>query len=153
MAFGRSLHIGLNHVDPNAYNGWDGELFGCINDANSMKAIADSLKYTSMILTDSQASSWRVIQEIASASQALQTGDIYLITYSGHGGQVHDSNSDEEDAMDETWVLWDREVIDDELASLYSPDLVVSVQTLLNAKKSGDAETQASARRRRRKSS
>lgn len=120
MASGRSLHIGLNHVDPNAYNGWNGELFGCINDANSMKAIADSLNYTSMILMDSQANSSRVIQEIASAAQALQTGDIYLITYSGHGGQVHDSNSDEEDAMDETWVLWDREVIDDELASLWS---------------------------------
>jgi hypothetical protein len=120
MVFGRSLHIGLNHVDPNVYNGWNGELFGCINDANSMKAIADSFNYTSLILTDSQANSSRVIQEIASAAQALQTGDIFLITYSGHGGQVHDSNSDEEDAMDETWVLWDREVIDDELASLWS---------------------------------
>ena len=45
MANGVSLHIGLNHVDPNAYNGWGGELAGCINDANAMKAIADSLPH------------------------------------------------------------------------------------------------------------
>lgn len=120
MAIGRSIHIGLNHVDPSAYNGWDGALSGCINDANGMKAVADSVGYSSMILTDSQATSIRVIQEIADAAQLLQAGDTFLVTYSGHGGQVHDANSEEEDAMDETWVLWDREVIDDELASLWS---------------------------------
>ena len=26
MANGVSLHIGLNHVDPNGYNGWNGQL-------------------------------------------------------------------------------------------------------------------------------
>jgi metacaspase-1 len=120
MSTGRSLHVGLNHVDPNAYNGWDGELFGCINDANAMKAIADSLQYSSLILTDSQATSTRVIQEIANAARSLQAGDILLVSYSGHGGQVQDANSDEDDALDETWVLFDRELIDDELASLWS---------------------------------
>ena len=110
MSTGRSLHVGLNHVDPNAYNGWDGELFGCINDANAMKAIADSLQYSSLILTDSQATSTRVIQEIANAARSLQAGDILLVSYSGHGGQVQDANSDEDDALDETWVLFDREL-------------------------------------------
>jgi Cu(I)/Ag(I) efflux system membrane fusion protein len=37
---------------------------------------------------------------------------------------------------------------DDVLASLYSPDLVVSVQNLLNAKRAGDTANQASSRRR-----
>lgn len=120
MPIGRSLHIGLNHVDPNAYNGWDGALSGCINDANGMKAVADSLGYSSTILTDSQATSTRVIQEIANAAQSMRPGDILLISYSGHGGQVYDANNDEPDTMDETWVLWDREVIDDELAALWS---------------------------------
>jgi hypothetical protein len=37
---GISLHIGLNRVDSTHYQGWDGELNGCENDAKSMAAIA-----------------------------------------------------------------------------------------------------------------
>ena len=29
MASGRSLHIGLNSVDPKHYAGWDGQLRAC----------------------------------------------------------------------------------------------------------------------------
>jgi hypothetical protein len=115
-----SIHIGLNHVDPSRYNGWDGALSGCINDAQDMKAIADRLGYQSHLLTDSDATSARVISEIGQAAQALTSGDILLLTYSGHGGQVADVNGDEADAMDETWVLWDRQLIDDELYSLWN---------------------------------
>jgi peptidoglycan hydrolase-like protein with peptidoglycan-binding domain len=120
MATGMSIHIGLNHVDASAYNGWDGALSGCINDARDMQSIASSLGYQSLLLTDSQATSSRVISEIGQASQALNAGDILLLSYSGHGGQVDDVNGDEPDAMDETWVLWDRQLIDDELYSLWS---------------------------------
>ena len=38
---GAALHIGLNHVDPDHYQGWDGELAGCQNDARDLQAIAD----------------------------------------------------------------------------------------------------------------
>lgn len=34
---GISLHIGLNRVDPAHYQGWDGKLNGCENDAKSME--------------------------------------------------------------------------------------------------------------------
>jgi peptidoglycan hydrolase-like protein with peptidoglycan-binding domain len=120
MATGRSIHIGLNHVDPSCYNGWDGALSGCINDARDMKAIADGLGYQSMMLTDSAATSDNVVAEIGQAASSLGNGDILLLTYSGHGGQVDDVNGDEPDALDETWVLWDRQLIDDELYSLWS---------------------------------
>jgi peptidoglycan hydrolase-like protein with peptidoglycan-binding domain len=116
----RSLHIGLNNVDPNAYNGWDGQLSGCINDSNGMKDLADSLGFSSTLLNDAEANSIRVLQEICTAARDLQSGDIFLLTYSGHGGQVEDANAEEEDAMDETWVLWDRQVVDDELYCLWS---------------------------------
>ena len=36
----RSLHIGLNFVDPKKYGGWDGMLAGCVNDANAMQEVA-----------------------------------------------------------------------------------------------------------------
>ena len=49
MPRGYSLHIGLNHVDPDAYDGWDGRLFGCINDANAMKEICSQCHVRSRI--------------------------------------------------------------------------------------------------------
>jgi hypothetical protein len=119
MTNARSIHIGLNHVDPNCYNGWDGALSGCINDAADMQAIADNLGYQSLLLTDSSATADSVIAEVGQAAMELQSGDILFLSYSGHGGQVDDVNSDEEDALDETWVLWDRQLIDDELYALW----------------------------------
>src|SRR5215208_3077768 len=112
MARGISLHIGLNHVDPNAYNGWDGALSGCINDATAMKRIADGLGYQSALLTEAQGTSATVVECIGQAARQLTAGDIYLLTYSGHGGQVPDVNGDEADGQDETWVLYDRMMID-----------------------------------------
>ena len=51
----------------------------------------------------------------------LEPGDIFFLTYSGHGGQVTNLNPEddpEEDDLDETWCLYDRELIDDELFGL-----------------------------------
>ena len=61
---------------------------------------------------------WSRRSEQAAAS--LTTAIFSCSTYSGHGGQVDDVNGDEDDALDETWVLWDRQLIDDELFSLWS---------------------------------
>ncbi|MGZ8736273.1 MAG: peptidoglycan-binding protein [Nocardioides sp.] len=117
---GYSLHIGLNHVDPAAYGGWDGALSGCINDANSMRSLAAQQMFNATQLIDGQATSQAVIGEIALLAQQAVAGDICLITYSGHGGQVDDQNGDEPDLRDETWVLYDRQVVDDELFQMWS---------------------------------
>jgi hypothetical protein len=37
MARGISLHIGLNRVDPDHYDGWDGALTACEFDAEDME--------------------------------------------------------------------------------------------------------------------
>ena len=120
MAKGISLHIGLNYVDPDAYGGWDGALAGCVNDANDMKAVAASRNFSTTILTNAEATSAKVISEISNAAKALQSGDIFFISYSGHGGQIPDEEGNESDGFDETWVLYDREVIDNELYRLWS---------------------------------
>jgi hypothetical protein len=55
------------------------------------------------------------------AARKLKAGDTFLMTYSGHGGKVDDVSGDEtEDNIDETWCLFDRQFIDDELYALYS---------------------------------
>jgi hypothetical protein len=119
MAEGRSLHIGLNSVDADAYGGWDGQLKACEADANDMAAIADGLGYETQKLLTAEATSSAILEKLAHAVTDLEAGDIFLLTYSGHGGQVPDANSDEPDRMDETWVSYDRQIVDDELYAAF----------------------------------
>jgi len=120
MPKGISVNIGLNFVDPSAYSGWNGELAGCINDARDMNQIATQLGYSATLLTDDEASASGVSRAIGEAARQLVAGDICLVTYSGHGGQINDVTGDEPDGKDETWVLWDRQLLDDELNGLWS---------------------------------
>ncbi len=101
MAKGMSLHIGLNHVDPNHYQGWDGQLKGCEKDAKDMAAIARKQKFAASILLNEQATADAVKVAISTVAGQLKSGDTFLLTYSGHGGQVPDTNGDEtEDETD-----------------------------------------------------
>ncbi len=131
MATGLSLHIGLNGVDPKHYAGWDGELRACEQDAHDMVKLATALGYTPTELLTKQATAKNVIAAMTKAAKTLVAGDTFLVTYSGHGGQVPDRNGDESkqdtdeigefpDQYDETWVLYDRQLIDDELYQLWS---------------------------------
>lgn len=115
MAKGMALTIGLNAVDPKHYAGWSGELNACEADAQDMTEIARSHRYKVQTLLTKRATRSAVLAGIAKAAKALRTGDIFFLTYSGHGGQVPDRNGDEPDRQDETWCLYDGELIDDEL--------------------------------------
>jgi hypothetical protein len=121
MAKGISVHIGLNRVDPNHYEGWDGQLVACEADAKDMLALAKKQKFASsaLILTEA-ATAPAVINAISNAAKTLTAGDLFFLTYSGHGGQVRDTNAEEDDRMDETWVCFDRQLVDDELYVLWS---------------------------------
>jgi hypothetical protein len=120
MPKGISLHLGLNSVDPAHYGGWDGQLVACEFDANDMIALARKKKFKASKLLTRQATAGAVIAAIQGAAAKLKKGDIFFLTYSGHGGQVPDTNDEETDGQDETWVLYDRQLIDDELYALWS---------------------------------
>ena len=121
MAKGVSIHIGLNSVDPAHYNGWDGQLQACEFDAKDMERIAEAKGFDSKIMLSKKATTEAVTGAIQEASGALAKGDLLFLTYSGHGGQVPDTNSDETgDSTDETWVLYDRQLVDDELYALWA---------------------------------
>jgi hypothetical protein len=115
MASGRSLHIGLNSVDPNHYGGWSGPLVACEADAHDMGLIAHSRGFATKTLLTAAATRDAVLQEIAAAASASAPGDIFVLTNSSHGGQVPDQNGDEDDGTDETWCMYDGELIDDEI--------------------------------------
>lgn len=110
-----SLHIGLNAVSGAAYSGWTGPLAACEFDANDMAAIAKSKGMKSTVLLTRHGTRAKALAAIRNAAKSLRAGDLFFLTYSGHGGQVPDANGDEADKQDETWCLYDGQLIDDEL--------------------------------------
>jgi caspase domain-containing protein/putative peptidoglycan binding protein len=118
-AQGISLHVGLNVVDDIAYGTPITPLSGCVNDANSMTALARSQGFSTTTLLDRDGNSQNIINAISDAAGRLRTGDIFMLTYAGHGSQVPDASGDEPGDMDETWVAYDRQILDDELYALW----------------------------------
>ncbi len=110
-----SLHIGLNAVSAAAYGGWDGPLAACEFDANDMAAIAKAKGMKATLLLTKSATRAKALAAMRAAAKALKAGDLFFMSYSGHGGQVPDANGDEPDRKDETWCLYDGQLIDDEL--------------------------------------
>jgi len=110
-----SLHLGLNAVNPAHYAGWSGKLSACEFDAKDMATLAKSRKMQSTVLLTKKATRRTVLAAIRAAAKNLRSGDLFFLTYSGHGGQVKDVTGEEADKLDETWCLYDGELIDDEL--------------------------------------
>jgi metacaspase-1 len=115
-----SIHVGLNSVDPQQYSGWAGELNACEFDAEDMFALASGNGFSATKLLTKEATSTALLDAMQHASGELAAGDILLLTYSGHGGRIPDTSGDEDDEMDETWVLYDRQLLDDELYTAYA---------------------------------
>ncbi len=119
MSKGIALTIGLNSVNPKNYGGWDGALNACEADAKDMAGIAKSNGFKVTTLLTKAATRAKVTAGIKAAARSLKSGDIFMLSYSGHGGQIPDLNNDEPDAQDETWCFYDGEFVDDELYALW----------------------------------
>ena len=141
MSKGFSLHIGVNSVDKNHYVGQIDSLFFCEEDAKNMKAIAEQNGYTeTILLLGSDATRDNTIDLIYDSSKHLKSGDIFFLSFSGHGGQIKDLNDDEPDGYDETWCLYDGQLIDDEIFELFAGfEKEVRIIVLLDSCHSGTA--------------
>lgn len=119
MGMSISLHIGLNQVNAKVYGSLN-PLKGCVNDANAMLNICHRLGYSqSTLLINGQATKANVVSVIKSASKQLNAGDLFFLSYSGHGSTVKDRDKDETDHQDEAWCLYDGLLLDDTLYELW----------------------------------
>lgn len=137
MASGISLHVGVNRVDPSHYDGfdragggqWTGGLNACEHDAIDLESLTAAEGFAASTLLSEAATTDSVGSAISEAADALGPGDMFVLTFSGYGGQVRDSNSDEH-WSEKTWALYDRQLPEDELASLlgsFRPEVRVLV--------------------------
>jgi uncharacterized caspase-like protein len=120
MPKGVSLHIGIDEVSISHY-GTAAELPNCRNDAMKMKHALSSIGFETCELFDKNATTVNLFHHLEKYAADLSPADIFILTYSGHGHILQDRNNDErEDGYDETWVLYDRMFVDDELHFLLS---------------------------------
>jgi len=85
-----------------------------------MEQIAKKLGYSTKKLLTKDATIGNVRSAIEQIARELEPGDSFLLTYAGHGGQLPDKGGDEDDEFDETWCLYDEEIIDDELRRFWT---------------------------------
>ena len=121
----KALLIGIN------YTGTTNELYGCINDVESVKERITSNGFKDInILTDltsKKATRSNILLEFKNLLVNSKEGDLLFFLYSGHGSYVLDRNKDETDGYDELIVSCDLQgILDDEFKSL--------IQTFLKPK-------------------
>lgn len=116
-----SLNIGVSITDKLHYKNSLIPLPCCTSDAIYMNSFSDVFGYDhSTLLLNKDATVENVKNEILQFSELAKSGDLVIITYSGHGSVIPDGNYDEHPrANDQTWCLYDRQIIDDEFRHLW----------------------------------
>ncbi len=107
------LGFGVNHTADNYVK----PLSSCESDAD---ALADMLKSTYGLPVTPAFKSGQCLTDIffarmKSLSTELKKGDTLILFFSGHGGQIKDTNNEPDEEYDETLCFYDRMLIDDEI--------------------------------------
>lgn len=116
MSKGFSLHIGLNKLDTAHYPGVP-VLNAAVNDAVFWESYARKQGYETQSLHNADATAEAVLEALHALAQQTGPGDILLLTYAGHGSHVPNDKADgfDDEREDQTWCLYNRELLDDEL--------------------------------------
>ncbi|KAL0061960.1 Ca(2+)-dependent cysteine protease, partial [Marasmius tenuissimus] len=110
----KALCIGINYI------GRNGELQGCINDANNISNFLCThfgYKREDIVMLTDDATNPRQIQAMQWLVAGAAPDDSLFFHYSGHGGQTEDLDGDEDDGYDEVIYPLDHEenghIVDD----------------------------------------
>jgi hypothetical protein len=117
-----ALLIGINYI------GTNNELYGCINDTNSINSLISNYNFKKIsILTDNtvkKPNRNNILAEFKNLLINSQSGDVLLLFYSGHGSYILDKNNNEKTGNDQLIVPCDLNgIIDDELKNIIQLNL------------------------------
>ena len=114
MPKGFSIHVGVNEPDPSFQMP---KLRGCVNDAHTMRTIAEDRGFQPQAVLENAAAGFHAVRDaVTKAAGDLEAGDIFLFTFSGHGStQPTLATAEEPDRQDETILLFDCVLIDNYL--------------------------------------
>ena len=122
----KALLIGINYL------GTENELYGCINDANSIKdrLLQNGFNNINILtdLTDVKPSKDNILNTFKNLLINSQPGDLLFFAYSGHGSYTYDRNNDETTGYDQLIIPSDlNAIVDDELKSIIQSNLKENV--------------------------
>lgn len=126
----KALLIGINYI------GSSSELNGCINDVKNIREMLIKKGYNSRnitLLTDLDISPTKqnILKHLKLLRRNAKSGDTIYVHYSGHGGQVRDTNRDEIDFIDETIVALDGHITDDLIFNYFLKPMPSRVNVLM----------------------
>lgn len=114
-----ALCIGIND-----YPGTSSDLSGCVPDARDFAAALDARGFAVRQLLDSAATKAVLVDELARLVDRTGYGDTAIVTFSGHGTWVADTDGDEADRRDEALCPHDvftaGPLTDDELHGIFT---------------------------------
>jgi len=109
-----ALCIGIND-----YPGTGSDLSGCVNDAHDWADELTKRSFEVTLMLDAEATGEAMREGMRRLLRTASSGDVVVITYSGHGTWVRDDNDDERDGRDEALCPHDigtnGPLLDDEL--------------------------------------
>jgi hypothetical protein len=109
-----ALCIGIND-----YPGTGSDLSGCVNDAHDWAEELTKRGFGVTTMLDAEATGEAMREGMRQLLRGASSGDVVVITYSGHGTWVRDDNGDEPDGRDEALCPHDigsnGPLLDDEL--------------------------------------
>ena len=122
----KALLIGIN------YTGTSNELYGCINDVNSIKERISKQGFNDITvitdLTTKKATKANILEGFKNLLMNCQAGDLLFFLYSGHGSYAIDRNGDEKTGYDQLIVPCDfNMILDDELKTIIQQNLKPNV--------------------------
>jgi hypothetical protein len=113
-----ALCIGIND-----YPGTGSDLAGCVNDARDWGDALTERFFETDLLLDAEATGDAIRERIRGKLAGASSGDVVVITYSGHGTWVPDEDGDEPDHRDEALCPYDiftaGPLLDDELYDIF----------------------------------
>ncbi|HEY6244194.1 MAG TPA: caspase family protein [Pyrinomonadaceae bacterium] len=128
MPKGLSIHVGVNEPDSSFQMP---KLKGCVNDANTMRQIAEKRGFQPQAVLENAAAGFHAVRDaVTKAADDLDAGDIFLFTFSGHGSTQPTLATDEPDRQDETILLFDCVLIDNYLRRVLWSKFKPSVRIL-----------------------
>ena len=117
-----ALIVGINYI------GTNNQLYGCINDANTMKEFVSAHGCDKILMmTDKEMVRPIKINILAGLTNLLlntKENETAIFYYSGHGTNIEDTNHDESDGLDEgLFTLDGKLILDDELNAIIKKNL------------------------------
>ena len=122
-----SLSVGINN-----YPGTSNDLNGCVNDAQDWQGLLKTQFGfdDNVLLLDAQATKANILQSLRNLVSSLDSEDVGVFTYSGHGTWVYDTDSDEDDNRDEAICAYDSSILDDDVRNILlslNPDAKLTI--------------------------